>query len=235
MDEIVDQAVSEASQLANGGLTGILVENFGDTPFFPCRVPSVTASTMAVLVREVVRATSVPVGVNVLRNDAGTALGVALAAGAQFIRVNVHTGAMFTDQGLIQGQAHDTLRLRANLGANVSILADILVKHAVAPPGLSVEAAARDTWSRGRADGVVLTGEETGCPVRASEVDRVRKALPAGAKIWVGSGADPDNAGSLRSWADGIIVGSALRQGGLAGAPLDPRRIDTFMAALQRK
>ncbi len=69
---------------------------------------------------------------NVLRNDALAALGVAVAAGADFIRVNVHTGAMLTDQGIIQGEADQTLRMRRYLNAErIQIFADVLVKHAV--------------------------------------------------------------------------------------------------------
>ncbi len=234
VDEILARASAEVRLLVDGGLDGILVENYGDTPFFPGPVPPVTVSTMAVLTREVVKLTALPVGVNVLRNDARSAVGVALAAGAHFIRVNVHTGAMFTDQGLIQGMAHDTLRLRTSLGARISILADVLVKHAVAPHGLSLESAARDTWIRGQADGVVLTGTETGFPVSPPDLGRVRESLPPGGKIWVGSGADPENAYTLVHSADGIIVGSTLREGGAAGAPLDPRRIEAFVAALER-
>ena len=36
---------------------------------------------------------------NVLRNDAAAALSIAAVAGATFIRVNVHTGAVVADQG----------------------------------------------------------------------------------------------------------------------------------------
>ncbi len=232
VDEILDRASSETALLGDGGLSGILVENYGDTPFLPGRVPALTASTMAVVVREVANSTSLPVGVNVLRNDAETALSVAVAAGGRFIRVNIHTGTMFTDQGLIQGMAHKTLRLRASIGAGISILADVLVKHAVPPPGLSLESAARDTWLRGRADGLILTGRETGFPVPPAETERLRTVLPPEAKIWVGSGATPDTAAELRRIFDGIIVGSTLRRGGEAGAPLDPRRIQAFMKAL---
>ena len=59
-----------------------------------------------------VEAVPLPVGVNVLRNDAAAALAVARVVGARFIRVNVHTGAMWSDQGLLQGRAHETLRRR---------------------------------------------------------------------------------------------------------------------------
>src|SRR6266850_2504839 len=41
-------------------------------------------------------------GVNVLKNDARAALAVAAAVGAEFIRVNVHAGAVLADQGIVQ-------------------------------------------------------------------------------------------------------------------------------------
>jgi membrane complex biogenesis BtpA family protein len=235
VDEIMDRASAEAEALTKVGFHGILVENYGDTPFFPEGVPPVTSSTMAVVARELVKGTQVPVGVNVLRNDAEAALGVALASGARFIRVNVHTGTMFTDQGLIHGRAHKTLRLRAALEAEISILADVLVKHAIPPQGLSLQSAARDTWLRGHADGVILTGAETGSPLKPTELEGVRRCLPSDAKIWVGSGANPDTVGDLLDLADGVIVGSALRTGGLAGAPMDPSRIESFMEAVRRR
>jgi hypothetical protein len=234
MDEVLARASGEATLLANEGLDGVLVENYGDVPFFPDRVPPETVAAMAVVVREVVRCTPLPVGVNVLRNDAWAALAVAAGAGGRFIRVNVHTGSMFTDQGLLQGQAHQTLRQRSALGESLLILADVLVKHATPPPGLTLESAARDSWFRGMADGLVLTGTETGKPVDLEVLGKVKKALPEDAKVWVGSGATPETAQSLLQVADGIIVGSALRKGGAAGAGIDPPRIRAFMEALGR-
>ncbi len=233
-DEVLSLAARESAQLTDGGLDGVLVENYGDAPFHPDRTPPETVAAMAVVVREIVRNTSVPVGVNVLRNDAEAALAVAATTGATFIRVNVHTGAMFTDQGLIQGQAHRTVRKRASLGTSTAILADVLVKHATPPPGLDLEAAARDTWFRGWADGLILTGTETGTTVDPQALRTIRSTLPSDAKVWIGSGGNPDNIRSLLQVADGIIVGSALRNGGIAGAPIDPLRIRAFVDALGR-
>jgi membrane complex biogenesis BtpA family protein len=234
MEEVLVRASEEATLLASEGLDGVLVENFGDAPFFPDEVPPETVAAMAVVVREVVRCTPVPVGVNVLRNDALASVAVAAAAGARFFRVNVHTGSMFSDQGLLQGQAHRTLRQRRNLGVSLALLADVMVKHATPPPGLTLEATARDTWFRGLADGLVLTGPETGKPVDLETIRRVRGALPADAKVWVGSGATPDIAGTLIRAADGIIVGSALQAGGSAGAGIDASMVRAFMRALDR-
>ncbi len=235
MEEVVERAAGEAGALAGEGLSGILVENYGDAPFFPAAVPPETVAAMAVAVREVVRAVPVPVGVNVLRNDASAALAVAVAAGASFLRINVHTGAMFTDQGLLEGRAHDTLRLRRSLGYPlVALLADVFVKHATPPPGTTLEGAARDAWHRGLADGLILTGAETGTPVDPRDIRRVRDALPEEAKVWVGSGVTPKTASPLLEGADGLIVGSALQADGRAGSGVDANRVRALMRALGR-
>lgn len=234
MARVLDRAMADAELMTEGGLGGLLVENYGDAPFFPGRVPAETVAALAVVVKEVVGATRVPVGVNVLRNDAPGALAVAGAAGARFLRVNVHTGSMFTDQGLIQGEAHETLRKREHLRLSLSILADVLVKHASPPPGVTLEGAARDTWHRGLADGLILTGSETGTQVDASHVERLRRALPSEARIWVGSGVVPESAAAFLDATDGIIVGSSLQTGGRAGGGVEASRVQAFMRVLGR-
>ncbi len=233
MDRVLERAVAEARILVEGGVDGLLVENFGDTPFFPSTVPPETLAAMAVAAKEVIRYVQVPVGINVLRNDAQGALAAAVAAGAAFVRVNVHVGCMFTDQGVLQGRAHDTLRLRRNLGAEVAILADVLVKHGTAPPGVSLAGAARDTLERGRADGIILTGAETGSSVRFEELDELRTLLPPEASLWVGSGSTPESAAALLRVADGIIVGSALQSEGRAGGGVEPGRVEAFMRSVR--
>jgi membrane complex biogenesis BtpA family protein len=229
MDQVLERALEDAEILVGGGLNGLLVENYGDTPFFPGRVPPETVAAMAVAVREVVGATGLPVGVNVLRNDAEAALAVAAAGGGSFIRVNVHVGSMFTDQGLLSGQAFQTLRKRKALGLPLPILADVFVKHSTPPPGLSLESAARDCYLRGMADALILTGSETGRCIDSNCISRVREVLPAPAKIWVGSGATEANVSALLSSADGLIVGSALQKGGVAGRGVERDRVRTFM------
>ena len=67
------------------------------------------ASDPASYMLQVADAAGLPVGVNVLSNDAASALAIAAATDARFIRVNVHTGSMNTDQGPIHGRAHETL------------------------------------------------------------------------------------------------------------------------------
>lgn len=229
MQDLLVRAVSDARTIENGGLDAIMVENYGDLPFYPGAVPPETVAALTVAVTAVIEATSLPVGVNVLRNDAAAALAIATATGARFIRVNVHTGAMLTDQGWISGHAHETLRKRASLGADVAILADVFVKHATPPAGTSIEESARDTWERGQADALIVSGSGTGRPVDLEQLARVRAVVPT-APLLIGSGLTPENAATLLQHADGAIVGSAIQEGGIAGRPIDPTRV----AALRR-
>ncbi len=230
MEAVLERALRDASALEDAGLDGVLVENFGDVPFHGGAVPPETVAALARVTAAVVEAVDVPVGVNVLRNDARAALGVAVAAGARFIRVNVHTGIMWTDQGAVEGAAAETLRTRAALGHPVAILADVLVKHATPPPGLEAAADARDAWHRGLADGLLVTGAATGHPTDDALLAQVREAVPD-APVWVASGVTVETVRATLEQADGAIVGTDLTRGGAAGSGVDPQRAKALVEA----
>jgi uncharacterized protein len=232
MARVLDAARRDAEALAAGGVTALLVENYGDAPFHPGAVPPEVVAALTLAVAEVRRSVALPVGVNVLRNDVRSALGIAAATGASFVRVNVHTGAMLTDQGWITGVAHDTVRIRAGLAPGVAILADVLVKHAVAPAGLGAGAAAQDTWERGRADALIVTGAATGAATEPDRLRAVRTAVPE-APLLIGSGVTESNARELLGIADGAIIGSAFMRDGRAGAGVDADRVTRLMSVIR--
>jgi len=233
MEAVLSRARADARALWEAGVDGIMVENFGDVPFTAGAVAPETVAALALAVdRAREAAPGLPVGINVLRNDARAALGIAAAAGAAFVRVNVHSGTMFTDQGPVVGQAHETLRRRASLGIPCALLADVHVKHASPPPGERLEEAALDTWHRGLADALVVSGAGTGAPTDPDRLARVAQAVP-GAPVWVGSGVTPETLAALWVNAGGFIVGSWMQAGGLAGHPVDPDRARMMVAAAE--
>ena len=160
-------------------------------------------------------------------------VGAAAASGAGFIRVNVHTGAMVTDQGLIQGRARETLLYRARLDPALSIAADVLVKHASPLGAADLRQVARDTWRRGRADALIITGSGTGRPSDPADLRAVREAVPE-ATLWVGSGVTHATAAAIAPLVDGAIIGTALHEGGDLAAPLALERIRRMVALLAR-
>ncbi|MHC4092041.1 MAG: BtpA/SgcQ family protein, partial [Planctomycetota bacterium] len=128
LKELVRHAVADAQTLRQAGFHALLIENFGDVPFAADRLEPAAGIVAA----EMRSAVPLPLGINALRNDALAALGIAAAAEADFIRVNVHTGVVASDQGMLQGRAEQTLRYRQRLSREIAVFADVHVKHAVA-------------------------------------------------------------------------------------------------------
>ena len=234
LEAVIERAVADAETLAAGGVDGVLVENFGDAPFHPDDVPKHTVAAMTRATTAVVDAVDRPVGVNVLRNDATAALSVAAAAGGEFVRVNVHAGVRVTDQGVLEGRARETMRLRERLDADVAVFADVAVKHSAPLGEGSVRGELRDVCERGLADAVVVSGPATGETVEESALaDAVaaRDETTPGTPVVVGSGVTADNVADLLATADGAIVGTALKTGGETAAPVDERRVADLVSA----
>lgn len=212
MDEVIERAVVDAMAIERGGFDGLMIENYGDVPFLRTSVGAETVAAMTRVASEVRRTASIPIGINVLRNDPIAALGIAAVVEASFMRVNVHVGAVVTDQGLIQGDARATLETRNRLGADVAILADAHVKHARPLGSGSIEEEAADIVERGCADGVIVSGSRTGAPCDLNELRSVRSRVEA--PLYAGSGVTIDNAGEVLGICHGAIIGSSIKRNG---------------------
>lgn len=233
MEPIFLRAEQEAAALASGGAHGVIIENFFDAPFTKGRVDTATVCTMALACKRVMSVCDLPIGINVLRNDGLTAMAIAATAGAKFIRVNVFTGAMLTDQGIIEGQAHELLNYRRQLACEnkVKILADVMVKHASPiSSAVDIEQMAKDTVHRGLADGVIVSGTATGASPNLQDVHTVRKVLPD-TPLFIGSGATKENVATLLGVANGIIVGTSLKRQGNTENPIDVERVRSLVNA----
>jgi uncharacterized protein len=233
LNAIVDRAEQEAVALISGGVHGIIVENFFDAPFPKSCVDPAVVSAMTAIVTRLMALVSVPIGINVLRNDSLSAMAIASCTGAAFIRVNVLSGVMATDQGLIEGCAHELLRYRRELGADVKIMADVLVKHAQPLSASDLNYAVRETIERGLADAVILSGLATGDPPSLEDL-RLAKAAAGHIPTFVGSGANAKNISSLMQFADGAIVSSSLKRQGKIENSIDPIRVSQFVEAMHQ-
>ncbi len=227
---VIDRAEQEATALASGGVDGIIVENFFDAPFTKGQVNPAVVSAMTVIVQRLMNLVSLPIGLNVLRNDAQSSMAIATCVGAQFIRVNVLTGVMATDQGLIEGQAHELLRYRRELGSDVKIFADVLVKHALPLGSPNLTTAIQETIERGLADAIILSGWSTGDPPKLEDLE-LAAAVANETPVFIGSGADWENIATLIQAADGAIVSSSLKRHGRPEQPIDPIRVSQFVEA----
>jgi len=232
LDAIIERALRDARALSNGGVDGILIENFWDAPYRKERVSPMTVASMTVVAKEVAREVEVPIGVNVLRNDAVAALAIAKAVGGSFIRVNAYVETVVTDQGVIEPCAYRVQVAKKVYHASyVRVFADVHVKHGAPLAQRPVDLVAEEALKRGLADAVVLTGPSTGTPPPLEELLSVRTKLPQ-ASIIVGSGCNPENVRELLKIADAAIVGSYFRGGDLS-APVSEERVREFMAKVR--
>ena len=227
-----DALARDADALAEGGVDGLMIENFGDVPFVPGRSAAHVVAHVTALAGEVRRRVpQLPLGVNVLRNDGRGALAVAHAVGGSFVRVNVLCGARVTDQGVIEGIAHDLLRDRAMLAGaadSIRIFADVDVKHSAPLARRDLADEVDDTLSRGLADALIVSGAGTGKATDPAHVAAVKRAAGA-APVFVGSGVSAGTIDALLAHCDGFIVGTALKREGIASNEVDVSRVRELM------
>ncbi len=230
---LADQAADEARLLARAGFDGLMIENMHDAPYVhgpqgPEVVAAMTAAALAVRGA----APKLPLGVQVLSGGHADALAVALAAGGSFIRVENFVYAHVADEGLLaRAAAGPLLRYRRAIGADhIALFCDLDKKHAshalTADLSLTDLAHAAEFF---RADGLIATGRFTGDATDADDLSELRAATPL--PVLIGSGATPENIGTLLRHADAAIVGSALKRSGRWSGPPDAARARALVAA----
>jgi membrane complex biogenesis BtpA family protein len=231
LSNIVKNAVQDSIALENGGVDGLIIENYNDIPFSKSSVEPHIVSALTLIVNSVKQEVSIPYGINVLRNDWRAAIGIASITGSKFVRINVFSGAMITDQGVIEGDPKGCIEYRDRIAPKLKIFADVWVKHGIPlrlKERLSVAQAAKDTVYRGLADAIILTGEGTGEPVDLTELKTVRKAV-SDRLLFIGSGVNNKNIVNYLDLADGFIIGTYFKRGGRIGNRVDIKRVTNLV------
>lgn len=233
MKEITNFALSEAELLHTAGVNGAIVENFGDVMFFK-RVPAETIAAMTyvstVLTREL---PEFPIGLCVLQSDAIASMAIANTVGGKFIRVPYYTETYVVDAGLMDSIAAEVLRYRKFLNADVKIFADVHIKHGYPLSQRPIGESAHDAEHRGLADAILVTGIATGAETKVDDVKEVKEAVDY-TPVFVASGVDEKNLPLYKEIADGAILGTHIKKNDDTEAPIDPVKLNRFMAAAHK-
>ena len=228
---LLDAALEETEILARNGVDALMVQNLGDIPVAH-RVDQVQVAWMTRITSEVRTAAGIPVGLNLLENDAEAMIAVASAAGADFVRIKVYVGAMMTPFGIETAQAHLAIKARNSWNAeHVAIFADVHDRtgNPIASGGLveDLDFAVR----LGGADGLVLTGKSYAETLQFIATARSKLgAIP----ILVGGGVTESNFAEVADVVDGVIVSSSLKGAGTAFGKFDPGKVKAFMDVARR-
>ena len=231
--DIMEQALREARELVALGFDALILENMHDRPYVATSCDPVVVACMA-QVSAAVRAAhpELLLGVQILAARNLEALAVAHATGAQFIRAENFVYAHVADEGWMPtASAGELLRYRKAIGAEqVAVVCDLQKKHAAHAMTADVEL--RD-WVHGAeffgADGVIVTGRETGHAADGRDVEQVSRV--ASVPVLVGSGVTPQNVRGYLDQGVGVIVGSWLKRDGHWASELDPDRARAFLTS----
>jgi len=232
VESIKSIAVDEAGIYKTAGFHGILIENTHDRPYLKQTVGPEIVAAMSVVGAEVRQAVQLPLGIQVLAGANTSAIAVAQASGANFVRVEGFVFAHIADEGLIEASAGSLLRYRRAIGADhIRVFADVKKKHSAhaitADLDIAETAKAAEFFT---VDGVIVSGLATGEPADPREVAAVSDAVSV--PTLVGSGITAENISAF-SKADALIVGSSIKQDGLWSNPIDVERTRRLMRSFQ--
>ncbi len=232
VEAVIERALADLDTLQAGGVDGVCVENDYDRPHQLIVGPEIVASFTRVA-HEVARHASVPVGLEVLLNDWRASLAIAKVTGAQFVRLDFFVDKVRIKAGVIEPKPDAVIAYRKQIGAeNVALLTDIQVKYSeLLEPGKSLSTSARQAIAH-RADAVVVSGKVTGDSPTLDDLSEVRDAV-ADFPLLVGSGTNPQNVRDLMRYADGAIVGTALKHSMAAQERVVPERLNALMDAVR--
>mgnify|MGYP003874448191 FL=1 len=231
-DDIINRALRDAKVLEENGVDGIIVENYGDKPFRIRVKEPETIAAMAIIVHEIIKEASIPVGVNLLRNSAIEALSIAYVCKAKFIRVNAYVELIISDSGILHPIAPELLRYASKLNAKIGIFADIKVKHGASLYFADVVDVAKDALERDLASAVIITGRKTG--EAPSEKTLIKLKESKISPVLIGSGFNPKTL-HLARYADGAIVGTFFKIEGITDNPVDPKRVKLLVNLVKEK
>jgi membrane complex biogenesis BtpA family protein len=224
---LVDVLGRDLEKLQAAGLDGLLFCNEADLPYQLAVGPEIPAA-MAAVVGQLRRDVTIPFGVNILW-DAKASLAVARATGASFVR-EVMTGVYESDLGMIAPAIGEIGGYRTMIGADDVLLFDnVMPEFASAIGSRTVADRARGAAFLG-ADAILISGPAAGIPFAMSDLAAAKEAVPDTAVI-ANTGVRAERMAEIFAVADGAIVGTSLKVGGITWNEVDPARAERLMEA----
>lgn len=233
MTKVIDHALKDAQTLTENGISSMIIENLGDYPYYPESVEPETVAGMTRVALEIRKKyPNIPLGINILRNCWKDAMAVAALCDCQFIRLNILTDCIVTDQGITNGKAYALARYRKSISADhVKIFADIYPKHGGPIVERDLPTVAREMVGRAMADALIVDGAESAYPASPEKISTVANAVPD-TPIFLGSGMTVKTVDVLKL-ADGCVFGFGTKPSGDMNDPVDGPTVKEFMTKVK--
>lgn len=229
IEEIYRCARLDLERLTEGGITAAIVENFGDVPY-QAEISQSTVVAMAILIDRLRRESRIPLGVNVQYNCTEAEWDIASMTGCQFIRVEAFVENRVGSHGITWAAAPALMRRKAQFPSDVLLLADLNVKHTFPLVDQPMSFTVHEAKDAG-ADALIVTGMQTGSAPSLEDIREMR-ALAGDTPVLIGSGITEANIKESLSVADGVIVGSSIKEAGNVWNPVETERVRKLVAAV---
>lgn len=230
VDGIVEQVKNDVDKLLRNGVDGLLFCNEGDRPY-ALKADFEAVAMMTRVITEIAPRDR-PFGVDFLW-DPKAPLAVAMATEASFVR-EVFTGVYESDMGLWQPDAATLLRYRHNIDADrVKVFYNVTPEFASPLGTRTVGQRARSAMVSALADAILVSGPMAGSEPDISWLREAKEAVGQGMPVLLNTGAKAENIGSFLKIADGVIVGSSLKEDGYTWNPVDETRVRAFVSAVK--
>ena len=226
VEALIDGVDKDLDALQQAGVDAVMFGNENDRPY-EFAVDTATTATMAYVIGRVRDRITVPFGVNVLW-DPMASVALAAATGASFVR-EIFTGAYASDMGPWTPDAGKAMRYRDRLHrSDLALLYNISAEFAWSLDRRPLPDRARSAVFSSIPDAILVSGQITGEAAALSDLEAVKKALPA-TPVLANTGVKHATVTDVLAIADGCIVGSSLKVDGNTWTAVDPDRAAEFM------
>jgi membrane complex biogenesis BtpA family protein len=230
LSAVVSRARHELEGLQTGGVDAVMVSNEFSLPYLTKTEP-ITAISMARVIGEMLTDFEVPFGVNVLW-DGDASIDLAVATGAKFVR-EVFTGVYASDFGLWNTNVGQSARHRMRMGgSDVKLLYNIVPESAGYVSSRDLQSITSSTIFATKPDAICVSGVTAGAPTDTEALSIVKKAA-GDTPVFVNTGVSPENAAAQLAVADGAVVGTYFKKGGVFTNRVDPARVRRLMEAVR--
>ncbi len=228
IDKQGEQALEDLFRL-QPYVDGVIVENYGFGYLDNNLATDDIFDRLEILVSDVVKYATIPVGINVLPNDYMKAFQLCEKTGARFIQLDHVTGDFVGCQSV---DPQDIISLRLKY-PDVVLLGGVHPKYyTLVNPDTSIAASA--ALAKLLTDAVVVTGEFTGGETNVRDLCSAKMRIGSHPLI-IGSGLTAENAIAQLSIADGAIVGTAFKKNSvIPGEPIDVEMVKRLMDEVQK-
>lgn len=236
IDYVVVKAMKDIEALQNGGIDGILIENWKESSVGEF-VSEETEKNIHLVVQKLSKHIKIPFGINVLNNDYKVAFSVGKLTGASFIELDVFVDKVKSDfqnnitaikkPFVIEPKPEKIWEYAKNILADtIPLFVFVQPKHYMMVEKKPIEKSVMQAINVGAS--AILITKATGIAPTVGAIKRVKK-VSGNTSIGIGSGFRVDNASELLPFIDFAVVGTSIKFDQKTDNPVDEKKVKELM------